>query len=272
MFQFDAYCATIRGGQKLGDVAESIAHDLDGIVARGRPMRRYGEVLHIDVGARMAAWVGADASSTSIYVEGKGETSPQLVRSIRGKFPHHSVPRADTRLDVNQPGAFEFLQGIVRQHKGPRVKGGFVALPDDVEDGRTWAAGTRGGDAYVRVYEAGKHPDRVHLGLPDWVRAEGEFRPHYARDKEAASTMSASDFWGITSWSHKVGQALIESPINRFEPEIRHYSHGKTMRYIALKFRRHFEDMLENGEDIARTIQSVWEEEDRYQSQHRRGH
>jgi hypothetical protein len=268
MFQFDAYAATLRGGQALDDVAQALAHDLGGIVAKGRPMRRCGTVLNVDVGPRMAAWVGLDSSSTAIFIEGKGETSPQLVQSIRTRYPLHSVPRADVKDDINEPGAFEALIGLVRDNKGPRVKGGYVALPDDVQDGRTWAAGVRGGVAFVRVYEAGKHPDRLHLNLPNWVRPEGEFRPHYARDKVAASTMTPEDFWGLTSWTHKVGEALSGLSINRFEPEIRRYTHGKTMRYLALNFERHWREMMENGEDITRTIQAVWEEEAEFKAAH----
>jgi hypothetical protein len=263
--RFDAYAATIKEVE-LPYVAESLASSLNGIVCKGRPMRRYVHTLTVDVGSRMAAWVGLDAASGSIYVEGKGETAPDLARAIRVRFPEHGVPRADVAEDYDQPGAFDALLSLVRSVKGSRVKGGYVALPDDMQDGKTWAAGVRGGEGFVRVYEAGKHPDRVHMGRPDWARIEGEFRPHYARDKAAASRMQPLEFWGLTAWTHKVGEAVAQVPITRFEPEIRRYSHDKTTRYIANTFRRHLEEMLENGEDIARTFQAVWEEQDDMQA------
>lgn len=261
--RFDAYSATIKKIE-FGQVAETISRSLDGIVSRGRPMRRYAQTLNVDVGPRTAAWVGLDTASGAIYVEGKGETSPLLANAIRDHFPDHSVPRADVCEDYDAPGAFDSLLAVVRLTKGQRVKGGYVALPDDVEDGKTWAAGVRGGAGFLRLYEAGKHPDRVHLAKPDWVRVEGEFRPHYARDKLAAAKMAPIDFWGLTGWTHKVGQAIAQTSINRFEPEIRRYSHDKTTRYIANTFRRHLEEMLANGEDLVRTFQAVWEEEDDY--------
>lgn len=262
--RFDAYAATIRKAE-FGYVAQTIATSVGGIVAKGKPMRRYASVLNIDSGPRMAAWVGFDEVTGAVFVEGKGETSPQLASAIRVHFPDHSVARADVCEDYDEEGAFERIQAIVRANKGPRVKGGYVALPDDVNDGRTWAAGVRGGIAYVRNYEAGKHPDRLHLNRPNWARAEGEFRPHYARDKVAAARMNPVQFWGLTAWSHRVGEALAQVPITRFEPEIRKYSHDKTTRYIAKTFRRHLEEMAINGEDIGRTFQAVWDEEDSYQ-------
>jgi hypothetical protein len=261
--RFDAYAATIREAE-FGHVAEAIASSVGGILCKGKPMRRYAQTLQIDTGPRMAAWVGFDAQSGAVYVEGKGETSPQLARAIRVHFPEHSCARADVCDDYDGEGAFEALQATIRATKGLRVKGGYVALPDDVQDGRTWAAGVRGGTAYIRLYEAGKHPDRVHLNRPNWVRSEGEFRPHYARDKQAASKMQPLDFWGLTAWTKSVGEALTQTPINRFEPEIRKYSYDKTSRYIFNTYRRHIEEMIANGEDLKRTAQAIWEEEDSY--------
>lgn len=265
--KFDAYAASIRG-HEFGYVAERVAAAVGGIISRGKPQRRYASTLSIDSGPRMAAWIGQDEATGLIYVEGKGETTPDLVRGIRVHFPDHSAPRIDVAEDYNDPGAFEALQSLIRKHKGDRVKGGYVALPDDVQDGKTWAAGTRGGVGYLRLYEAGKHPDRLHLNKPDWVRAEVEMRPHYARDKLAAAKMSPLDVWGLSSWTHKVGQALAQVPINRFEPEIRQYSHDKTTRYIALTFRRHFEEMFANGEHLEATIRDVWREEDEAKKRH----
>ena len=166
--RFDAYTATIREAE-LSHVVHTLENLLEGIACKGRPMRRYATTVSIDVGNRSAAWVGLDSASGAVYVEGKGETSPDLARIIRTHFPDHSCPRADVCEDYDEPGAFEALQSVVRQHKGPRVKGGYVALPDELEDGRTWSAGVRGGVGYIRVYEAGKHPERVHLGRPHWA-------------------------------------------------------------------------------------------------------
>lgn len=266
--RFDAYGATIRE-REVDYVARTIAASIGGFVSNGKPLRRYSTKLDIEAEGRMAVWVGQDADSGAIYVEGKGETTPQVVKAIRTHFPEHTAPRIDVCEDYNDPGAFTALQRLIREAKGPRVKGGYVALPDDVEDGKTWAAGVRGGVGYIRVYEAGKHPDRVQFNRPNWVRAEGEFRPHYARDKEAAAKMAPLEVWGLSAWTHRVGQVLTQCDIARFQPEIRKYSHDKTTRYIALTFRRHLEEMRANGEHFEATFVDVWREADEFQRRQR---
>jgi DNA relaxase NicK len=216
----------------------------------------------------MAAWIGHTPDTDQIYIEGKGDTSPNLASAIREHFPLHSVPRADVCEDIDEEGAFERIQSLIRANKGPKVKAGYVALPDDVQDGRTWSAGVRGGVAYLRLYEAGKHPDRLAFNRPNWVRPELEVRPQYARDKLAASTMQPMDFWGMSAWSQKVGQAITGLAINRFEPEVRKFSQSKTLRYVSLTFRRMFEEMHANGEDIGRSILQCIEDEDEFIRKH----
>lgn len=259
--KFDAYGATIRE-RELPYVAACLADSVGGRLHTGTPMRRYASTLSLDMGGRLAAWVGQDATSGSIYVEAKGDTTPALVKAIRTYFPEHSAARLDVAEDYDEPGAFDALQRIIRAAKGVKVKGGYVALPDDAQDGKTWTAGTRGGVGYIRVYEAGKHPDRLHLARPNWVRAEAEIRPHYARDKLAAARMTPLDAWGLSSWTHRVGEALTQCSIGRWEPEVRQYSYDKTTRYLALTFRRHWEEMFANGEHLESTIRGVWASED----------
>lgn len=261
--RFDAYAASLKGHDP-GYVCHVLAQAVGGIEVKGKPRRRYGVVRDIEASNGLAVWVGLDSASGAIYVEGKGEDSPKVAKALRSHFPDHTCPRLDVCEDYDEPGAFEALQSLVRAHKGPRVKGGYVALPDDVQDGKTWCAGVRGGVGYIRVYESGKHPDRLHLARPDMVRVEGEFRPHYAKDKIAAAKMQPLQAWGLAGWTHKVGEALTQTEIPRLQAEVRKYSYDKTTRYIANTFRRHLEEMLSNGEDISRTFQAVWEEEDQY--------
>ena len=263
--RFDGYgCYIPEGTTSLRTVVECLADTFQTKPTPGPTMRRWGETTALEVDGRMAAWVGFSRVDGGIYVEGKGETSPTLVKSLRTHFPGHSAPRIDVAEDYDEEGAFERLQRLVRSAKGDRVKGGYTALPDRQDEGRTWAAGVRGAPGYIRVYEAGKHPDRVHLTRPHWARVEAELRPHYSRDKRAAACMSPIEAWGLTAWTHRVGTALAQTDIPRWEPEVRRYTHDRTIRYVANMFRRHWEEMLSNGEDIGRTFQAVWEEEDDY--------
>jgi len=261
--RFDAYCASLKGHDP-SHICHVLAAAVQGIEAQGKPRRRYGVVRDIECSSGLAAWVGMDGTTGGIYVEGKGETSPKIAKALRANFPDHACPRLDVCEDYDEPGAFQALQALVRANKGPRVKGGYVALPDDEKDGMTWGAGVRGGIGYVRVYESGKHPDRLHLGRPNLVRVEGEFRPHYSKDKIVAARMKPIEAWGLAGWTQKVGEALTQTDIPRLQAEVRKYSHDKTTRYIANTFRRHLEEMLSNGEDVVRTFQAVWEEEDKF--------
>lgn len=261
--RFDGYGATIRT-ENPREIFACLSEALDAKPDKGPTIRRFGATTGFNVGPRLAAWIGIDPrpDSSIVYIEAKGETTPKVVEAIRSAFPTHSAPRLDVCEDYDEPGAFERLQGIVRASKGHRVKGGYIALPDNLQDGRTWVAGTRGGVGYFRLYEAGKHPDRIHLGRPDWARAELEARPHYAKDKAAAATMSPLDVWGLCAWTHKVGEKLAGCRINRFEPQARQYSHDKTTLYIARTFRRHLEEMQANGEDFMRTCKDIWGQDD----------
>lgn len=262
--RFDAYCSTIhKPDLSMVKFAHMLADTSGGIVCKGPQVKRYGDTLSIELGPRMAAWVGYNREQEYLFMEAKGETSPLFASTVREHFPIHSVPRADVCEDIDEEGAFDAIQATVREHMGPRVKGGYVALPDNPADGKTWSAGVRGGVAYFRLYEKGKQPEHIADNRPFWVRPELEVRPHYARDKLAAATMEPQEMWGFAAWSQRVGEALTGLSINRFEPQVRQYSFDKTTRYIALTFRRHFEEMMNDGLHIGRTLQAVWEEEDR---------
>lgn len=263
--RFDGYAASISGPDFMS-VSHDLARELGACLEQGSPMRRYGLTLQLVEGGRQVAWIGEDKANGLVYVEGKGETSPAFVESVRRLYPKHQAPRLDVCEDYDDPQAFEVLQAMVREYKGPRVWGGYVALPDNPQDGRTWAAGKRGGVAYIRLYEAGKMKDRLHHGRPNWARLEVEARPHYADQKAAAATMQPHEVWGLAAWTHRVGEAVTGTGLPRYEAAVRHYTRHKTTEYLARTFRRHWEWMLEaEAGDQAAVIQrlmEVWSEDD----------
>lgn len=263
--RFDGYAASIRG-RDFQEVTEAVASGLGAGVRHGQARRRYGLVFDLELAGRQAAWVGLDRGNELVYVEGKGETTPDLVDTIRRHFPDHAAPRLDVCEDFDQEGAFDQLVGFVRAHKGPKVKGGYVNLPDDPEGGRTWAAGVRGGVGYIRAYEAGKMADRLHFRRPNWARLELEARPHSAAEKVAASRMDPVEVWGLTGWTHRVGTALAGFDLPRYEAAVQRTTRHKTTVYLARTFRRHWEWMLQQeGGDQAAVMQrlaEVWREDD----------
>jgi hypothetical protein len=261
--RFDAYAGTVRG-KDLQEVAEVIARDSFGFVDFGKPMRRYGEVLEVKAENRQVAWVGRDRASGDLYFEGKGETTPSFSESIRANFDH-SVARADVCEDFDGEGYFDYLVELARKNKGPKVYSGFSVLSDRPEDGRTWVAGTRGAVSYIRIYEAGKMAERAHWERPNAVRFEGEFRPHYARDKQAAASMAPADFWGLSAWSHRVAEIVLQSELNRYQAPPKDYSEDRTEVYLARTFRRFWQERLGDygsWSAIGANFEQVWKADD----------
>lgn len=262
--RFDAYGPTLRGVD-LDSVVRVMEREMGCGARLGGSRRRYGQVVDLVIGADLVAWVGFDRASETVYLEAKGETTPEVVSVIRGYWPKHSVARADACADWDGEGVFEYLQCLAREVKGEKVQAGYVALPDDPEKGRTWALGRRGGVAYARLYEAGKQKEKAHWCRPHAVRFEVEARPHYADDKVAASTMTPVQLLGITPWSRRVAAALLQREIDRFEAEVRVSTHDRTTVYLARAFRRHFTGMLDDlgsWECVGRELASVWSEDD----------
>ena len=262
--RFDAYAASLRG-VPFDEVVYELSRQTGGLAVSGHTRRRYGVVADINVGARMAAWVGEDQANGCIYVEAKGETTPEFVDVIRDRFPLHSVARADPCADFDGEGVFDYLLELAREVKGEKVRAGYVALPDDPSEGRTYAMGRRGGVAYARLYEAGKHPDKAHWCRPNAVRFEVEVRPHYARDKAAAARMQPLEFFGFAGWSKRVAEAILEAHVPRFAAEVKASTHDRTTLYLARAFRRHWDEMLSDFGDwecIGRELESVWREDD----------
>ncbi len=262
--RFDAYAASVRDVE-FPRVVDTLAASLGAMPYAGKPMRRYGQVVRLDKDGTLAGWVGWDTANGMVFLEGKGQHTPAWVKSTRAHFPHHTVARADVCEDYNDPQAFGQLIGTIKKAKGPKVWSGFVALPDDESEGRTWAAGKRGNGspAYIRVYEAGKHPDRVHLAMPDLVRFEAEFHPHYAADKAKAATLQPIEFFGLSAWTQRVGEAVTQCPIERFEAPIRQFTHDKTTLYLARTFARFWETSMADGIDWYATVREILAEDAR---------
>lgn len=266
--RFDALGASIRDVE-AGFVASTLRRELGGILYRGKPQKRCPVVLSIDVGARQAAWVGFDEVNGIVYVEGKGETTPDLVAAVRGHFPGHSAPRLDVCEDYKGPGAFQQLQVAVRaaamrKARGAAPKLGYTAFPDDPVAGATWGSLIRGGVAYLRMYEPGKMKERAEQG-PDAVRVELECRPHSAAEKRAAASMTPLEVWGMAGWTQRVAEALAGVEVPRYIAPTSRYTQERTTVYLARTFRTHLQGLLEahgDWECVGREFADVWRLDD----------
>lgn len=260
--RFDAYAGSIRQVE-FQRVIDDLSSHTGYYPCQGPRLKRFGETINLDTNGRTALMLGWDSGNGLVYFEGKGETSPRVAKAIRALYPDsHSVARADVCEDYDEEGVFDVLQSLIRTHKGARTKAGYVALPDDPTEGKTWAVGRRGTVAYMRVYEKGKQPEHVMDCRPNWTRVEGEFRPQYAKEKLAATRMQPLEFFGLAGWTRRVAEALTNCPVQRFEADIQERSHEKTRLYLARTFRRFFEADLADGIDTMRSIRQIWEEDD----------
>lgn len=263
--RFDAYCGNVRG-LFAEQAAEVIAHACRARLERGRGRGRYSDVFEVKDGAQVLGWVGTDRNLSAAFFEFKGSTTPSAVQAIRKHWPReHTVSRLDTCEDYDDPRAYRRLVGLIDHDMDPRVKSKEIAPRRGHADGRTTYWGSRQSVAYVRVYEAGKMPDRVHFGRPNWCRAEAEMKPQRSLLKVAAAQLSPVEAWGLAGWSQKVGERLCQVEVPRLTIEQPPPSFDRTTVYLARAFRKHWAGMLEDFGDwecIGRELEAVWASDD----------
>jgi len=71
--------------------------------------------------------------------------------------------------------------------------------------------------------------------------------------------------FGLTPWSRRVAEALLQTQIDRFQAEVKISTHDKTTLYLARTFRRYWAEQkadLGQWECIGREFEAVWEEDD----------
>lgn len=268
--RLDAYAGNVSGGVSPEQVAELISFGVKGRVSRGKPRGRYADVFEVGkLPADGSAWVGRDRHLDTAYFEVKGATTPPAVETIRRHFSgSHTVSRLDSCEDYTAPGAYAQLVRAVDSACDPRVKS--HAWQPRGEGSETEGATTYWGSSQsrvmVRVYEAGKMRDRLHLGKPDWARAEAQVRPGKAAEKALAASVSALDAWGFARWSQRAAETLAQVEVQRFAPLSDAPTYDGTTLYLARAFRRHLHEMLADfgaWDCIGREFESVWAADDK---------
>jgi hypothetical protein len=264
--RFDAYAGNVPG-VRPDQVAELLSFGVKGRVVRGKPRGRYGDVWEVgNLPADGSVWVGHDRQLEASYFEVKGATTPPAVDLLRRNFPgSHTVSRMDSCEDYNDPAAYSKLVRLVDLACDPRVKSHAWQPRNDEEAGATTYWGSPQSRVMVRAYEAGKMPDRLHYGKPDWARVEAQIRPGKGREKAHASSVSALDAWGFAAWSKRAAERLAQVEVERFAPQADAPSFDKTTLYVARAFRRHWEEMLADFGDwhcIGKELEEVWRLDD----------
>lgn len=262
--RFDAYAGNVYGAG-AEEVATMVAHAAAGRVERGRPRRRYSDVYEVKDGNALVGWVGLDGQLQAAYFEAKGETTPLVSGAIRKHWPSdHTVSRLDSCEDFNEEGTYGRLVGLVDAACDPRVQSDQIA-PRNGDRGVTTYWGARTSRVLVRVYEAGKMKDRLHLCKPHWVRAEVQVRPGKSVEKRQAATVSPVDAWGFAAWSKRAAETLAGIEVQRFAPPSESPEFDRTTLYLARAFRRHWQELLAERGDwlcVGRELEEIWRQDD----------
>ena len=262
--RFDAYAGNVSKVPP-SEVAEMISFSVSCRVARGRPRGRYTDVWDVKDGSDSCGWVALDEHLETAYFEFKGERTPDAAACIRRHWGEsHTVSRMDACEDYNEPGAFVQIVRLLDQAKDPRVQS-LAMTPRDGDRGETIYWGSPQSRVRVRCYEAGKMKERLHLGKPNWARAEAQIRPGKAKEKLLAAKVSPLDAWGFAAWSQLAAELLSRTEVQRFAPESTPPTYHGTTLYIARAHRRHLEEMLADhgsGECVFREFQAIWAGDD----------
>lgn len=171
---------------------------------------RAGEIdlLRLLWGGNQGAPLNASAS---------GHQTMPFLKWARGRFPHHSVTRADACIDFESPEAWIVLLDraidVKRDHKlSSREQGDWL---DGGVKGRTFYLGAPSSDVQFRLYEKGK---KEGAG-PDWVRAEVQVRPRKLA-RQACATAQAPEVWGFSRWSAALRERFGCSEVERMAREV----------------------------------------------------
>lgn len=159
---------------------------------------------------------GGSAQGTKVNVFSTGTHAHKFAEVIRVLYPQHELVRADVAIDFDESGAWQSLvsHGLMVSRRA-KIKNRYVGPADAImsdasPDGRTLYVGSRQSVSMVRVYEKGKKddPDR-----PDWVRAEFEFKPKGAVDRERFALATPAQIVSSTP----VGRAFFETLVGSVE-------------------------------------------------------
>lgn len=151
-----------------------------------KPKNGYTDAMSLllpDLSVAATLWWGGSSQGSAVYAYASGSTAHTFASVIRSLYPVHRVVRVDVAVDYNEPGSWASLVSLAQYlykskfvRKPPQYTGGLgmeaVDSPDGV--GRTIYLGSRQSVHFARFYEKGK---KDNPSLPDWVRAEVEFKP-----------------------------------------------------------------------------------------------
>lgn len=267
MVRFDAYTATTT---EVGYGRLEALFPAGLTVKEGRGFHQFGHRLsfkdHTGAEVGSVQWGGQHADACRSMIEVKGEHTPEVVERLRS-LCEHRVTRMDSCADFDAPGAFKRLLGacmrVKRRHRiRGRREGDWQDFP---ELGRTQYLGSTTSATQLRLYEKGRQPEYVHLGRPDWVRAEVQVRP-LLHAKREYSTVSPLGAWGASAWSEELGKEILADHIDphRADSTWRHSDRDRALLWMCRHYGKHLASLAEDlgsWECLGLTLQEMTKEE-----------
>ena len=208
--RFDWYEITADGLDD-GRVPRALALALGARVTVGKGRNGYAVCHVIERDDTVLAQVyGHSARAGEVHVTTSGQACDEVVPLLRRLYPDHRVSRADSSVDFESD--FESLDRLAVEFATAR--GLSYRIIRDSDGGATRYLGAPSSELRLRVYRKTEqlralHPEAAAT-IPDGiVRAELQARPGKRDIKQAVSTMSADDLWGLGRWTQGFASSVL---------------------------------------------------------------
>lgn len=170
--------------------------DLVDIVEATPVVKQYSHAANLVRGSHTVLHVCWGGSNSGVHFRSTGAVSHDVATWLQseqsGYQASYGVSRADVRMDMCDPAAWEYLYSLSADFALARkIKTNSVGDWLTGEKGRTFYIGSKTSVVQTRIYEKGKEAG----GNPDWVRLEAQVRPSKADQKLKAAMWSSHDFF-----------------------------------------------------------------------------
>jgi hypothetical protein len=226
--RFDWYQGTVKGSEvaPLCDALTSIADGFPQWTELDRAPHgfRFGRKLADMDGPLLQVWWGGQHQWPHVVIS--GEVAPRGAELLRGRFPEHTVSRADVCIDYGDPGAYDRLQGIalgVAQARGIKVdtRGDHLIT----KQGRTLYLGAASSHTRLRLYDKAaelrgqfhNNPERLAEVPQHLARLECQVRPQTPQAKAAAAQVDPVTLMGSAAWTRALMREVADLELEPFQ-------------------------------------------------------
>ncbi len=269
--RFDWYQATIPESPQnlIGKLTEQLSV-VEVIPGKGKYNYHQSAAL-IDKDGDKVAMMFFGGPNGHPNVGTSGDKAPKFAEVVRELWPEHFVTRFDVAEDFGGGDVYDSLYNLCRQVAAEHKIKGESIIPDDPMDGRTYYMGAPSSDVRARLYdkaaEMRKRSSPADLAeVPDYLtRLEIQGRPRQTW-RFFAAKMEPEHVWGMSAWSHHLGEAAFGMALQRIHMRARkETTHERSYRFLLTQYRavleRQFRDLgswsavgLQMGDDLKKLL------------------